>query len=369
MTSVRLFILGCLTLVLCGSRSFSTQSKALESAPTVRLVAGSTSALHIPKTATFLGPYWCQPDGAMVTEYLGIPVGTAATAPLGSMIAVIGLDGKVKARISPREQLPAGKIDPAYIGTLFVNSDEIFVLTRKAPPTGHKQKPPDIEKSLFDDTDQRFLIASFAPNGEYKSSVQLDLPFSPMQAAAFDSGNFVIAGVDYGTRKPRIAIVRQDGVVDRMLDLPGDISAAKLGMDESREHGTLAEGVTVSAVMSTLVPNGNSVLLMRRGASGPQYLISDSGAVRKVRLPSLRGFERETVQPVTRGLLVTFTKTVKENVESVSVLLDRESLKPILNYRFQTAPYSAVCSQGTGFVILRKVKDGDFETSLFDKAP
>jgi hypothetical protein len=73
-------------------------------------------------------------------------------------------------------------------------------------------------------------------------------------------------------------------------------------------------------------------------------------------------------------VLVTFTRNIvadrkgsEGKVEGRSVLLDRESLKPILDYRFQTAPYSAMCSQGTEFVVLRKSKDG-FETSVLDKA-
>jgi hypothetical protein len=129
-------------------------------------------------------------------------------------------------------------------------------------------------------------IIVFDKKGEYKSKIKLDADIAVYHIAAFDSGDFLVMGLNRGTpdsprqNTPMTAIVNSEGKLVRMINLQGDVELKRAA--ESGDSKVSADGgvrnTTVTLGMVAPGPDGN-VYVMRRFSPLTIYAISPAGEV------------------------------------------------------------------------------------------
>jgi hypothetical protein len=140
--------------------------------------------------------------------------------------------------------------------------------------------------------DTVYYIARFVKDGTYKSAVKLDIPrLVPYQIGAFQSGNYILAGIKDNT-EPLLFLVNSSGQAVKLLELPGDISEGSKALKTlfSSDHGSDPVPMSVAAMYGNILSYRANVLFVRLGMNPIVYEIRDGGEIRAVKLHLPSGY-------------------------------------------------------------------------------
>jgi len=159
---------------------------------------------------------------------------------------------------------------------LFASEQRLIVLAQVGQP-----KDPNAH---WNKDEKLFFLVTVAQDGSDQKLIKLALPFDPMKAAVFNSGEILILGMDPINLAPVLALLHSDGSVNRILDMdfgglgpsagskgivavkPGDSNSAAL---QRQMLGNLRT--------AQFVPWGAEILLVQPGTKQPVFRIKDSG--------------------------------------------------------------------------------------------
>jgi hypothetical protein len=177
-------------------------------------------------------------------------------------------------------------------------------------------------------------IAKFDLDGTYRGVIKLDLPFRPLQIAAFNPKGFLVSGMDDVAREPRLALVRWNGQFERYVQLPSKESDPKDGSEALQSRfGRDDRGWAVSGTQLTSYEG--KVLLQR--IEGPLvYEIASSGEVRAIRLRIPQGFSLYALRAGEERWIaqVTRRRTDGNGLESATYAFHPETGEVIEKYLF-----------------------------------
>jgi hypothetical protein len=139
---------------------------------------------------------------------------------------------------------------------LFVSSSGIYVLVTGLENVRNEEvtvKNADGQESkrVEKKGESRDYIARFDLDGSYKGALKLDSDFHPMQLATFDSGTFVVAGMDQN-KTPRVGLLNSSGQLLKFLQLPKDITDRPKSAQKSFAASGQSASVDVIAMLSQL---------------------------------------------------------------------------------------------------------------------
>jgi len=239
------------------------------------------------------------------------------------MVAVVGLAGPVSAQVrrlnvsktTPISSVTASGIaapvkcdSEGNIGFRAVQDSLEAAPVTVVSPDGHKVvafKMPIDEKfqdfrfidfalsngglyALARDNRGQSWILRYDRDGQFKDAVEPDLPMEAMQIETRGSGELLLAGTrsskDNKKESERfIGIFSSNGHFLRRLSARNDVSAAK---QASATPGEVGHDFGDKALRASVLQAGSdgTVYLMRRTATGPVFVISPAGLVRRVEL-------------------------------------------------------------------------------------
>jgi hypothetical protein len=139
-------------------------------------------------------------------------------------------------------------------------------------------------------------------DGSSQKLITLDLPFEPVKAAMFDSGEFLVLGVDTANIQPVLALLDSDGSLKKMLDL--DIRNYSNSSDIKQNFDPKNVGTPTAETQQTLlkalnvaqfVPSGANILLIQPGSALPVYRFTSKGLTRTVNIKPPDGSLIDTI--------------------------------------------------------------------------
>lgn len=250
-------------------------------------------------------------------------------------------------------------------GKFFVSESGVYVLVtglenaRKETVTETDENGKVLGHRTQTTGEPHQYIARFGTDGSYKGAIELDLPFKAYQIAAFESGNFLIAGLD-GQKQPRVAAVNSSGQLQTFVELDKDASGRPKSAQAAFKKSLGDDAsMDVVAMFAQFVPYHGNVLLVRSRTSTPIYEIRDGGDARAVKVKAPNGFVVDGMIPSDKGeWLVEFFKPVAGGSltegERAVYSVDPESGKLLNQYRFKDKDVYVACGYQDGFFGFRQ---------------
>ena len=336
-------------------------SLALVSSVPVKSVPSQGLGLPIP----------CDPDDTIVARFAPIPPPGGMLGGSVSDPVTIGADGRVVGRFGREKVNDVTKPLPLYA---FLRDSKVYILTMGEVPLGYQIniKKPNGEVVQQPAMHSQYFIARFTKDGTYDGVLALDAPFRPVQLGVFESGDFLLAGKDMATGKPRVGIADSRGQFVRSLELIGDVHARDNSDQnpDSPDETALprfdpGSGTSLQEVVMTsqIVADGPDLLLFRPAGSSV-FSISAGGEVRRVKLQVPGKVQLFAVKPSQNTWFVEFTHYSEgSNAE----LFDMYSFNPVtgepINQYFfpNDLGFGLACADDGGkqFTFVMSAEDGN----------
>lgn len=314
----------------------------------------------VPAPALLI-PIFCAPSGTIYVRLFKIASPTEIQD-----ITSISVDGKRTVRFAKEKIYD---VPNPTLGTFFATDSDVYirVISDSNPRSGTMTIPmPDgtteVKKTQVPGT-RKYYIAHFKSDGTYVRSIQLDLPFMPRQIGAFTSGDFLVAGMSADSMEPRIALVKSNGQLLRFLDLKDDIRSTSGQFRERADtprilpgSGTLQQAIDFSAI----IPDGDNLVLVRRVAQAPVFVISPGGDVSPIKFQVPQTYTLFSLNAADGMWIAQYAYRDGEtkSLRFVTYSLDRNTGKPINAYSYP-APLGIgmACTDGHEFTFLKKETD------------
>jgi hypothetical protein len=210
-------------------------------------------------------PMKCAPDGTLYVRF--------AEATAEPAVTLIQEDGKIASTIR-LSAIPDFSENDLY--DFSPANGQVLVLSGKGKP----HNPTT------------YYISRFKIDGTYISSAIVDIgarpDFEPREIAAFSSGNLVLGGIAKGHDVPYVpfmGIFSEDGQLRREVSLKGDVSEEDLKQKRLDTQVSWAQEIR-DFLAVTFVQNADdgNIYVMRHTPSGPVFVVSPGGAVRRIPL-------------------------------------------------------------------------------------
>ncbi len=148
-----------------------------------------------------------------------------------------------------------------------------------------------------------WYIAQFDRNGSYKDSFAVDIPhFNPARIAQFDTGQYLVLGIDALETVPKLAMVDSDGTLRRFLNpakpLPLNSPRLESGLNPSapKEQRRSLEGA-IAVLSYQLTHHGSAIDLLESGSEGPIYEVFADGSMNAIPVRRHPGYELDSLIP------------------------------------------------------------------------
>jgi hypothetical protein len=119
----------------------------------------------------------------------------------------------------------------------------------------------------FNSAEKHLYILSFDRDGTYQRSTEVDPSFRVLRLGMFQSGTLLAFGYDEKSYPPKLAMLKEDGTLLKVLDIP-----------EGNAPGSLRDDRSKVLAPTEIVPEGRSILLVQSGTSFPLLEVSEGGA-------------------------------------------------------------------------------------------
>ena len=161
--------------------------------------------------------------------------------------------------------------------------------------------------------DHYWYIARFDRNGSYKNSFAIDIPhFEPERIAQFDTGQYLVLGMDKLEPSPKLAMLDSDGTLRRFLDPPKSL-AIKSPFQEPKQNGSATKewlhSVQVQQGLQNyqLAHHGSAIVLLEPGSQGPVFEVFPDGSVNTIPIQPQPGYALDSIIPSNgKNLFVRF---------------------------------------------------------------
>jgi hypothetical protein len=249
------------------------------------------STAEVPDVSSLLisFPLVCTSDNTVFTR-MGTPTG------LDDLISISSNGRKVVQFRTDR----INDINSPTPVTFFAEGEVYQVVTGRGPENKNVEiHSPNGEVSRQLASIRKYWVTRFQNDGTYAGAIPLDLPFQPLQIGVFKSGDFLIAGVMPGTDEPKLALVKSNGQLNRYLNLEDDVHLREERSDSTGPQkkedprGLPKEGTNTllhALMRSSIIADGNNLLLFRKGQQTPVYSVSAGGEVKEISMKIPEGF-------------------------------------------------------------------------------
>ena len=244
--------------------------------------------LGLPLSTAVGYPEFCSSDGTIFSEvYAVADKGGVADFP---DIYSISEQREVKKVNLP---LPVG-YKQVSLRSLYSSARQVVALVQVSQPN---LPDPSLGKASMVS-----YLSMVDRDGADPELVRLELGFQPMKVAIFDSGQLLVLGVDLANSLPVLALVHEDGTLQKIIDLDARTYTVSRELSQTYTHkandtNTIAmqRPILGALTKAQLVAWGTEVVLVQPGSSLPVYRIHDSGQIETVTINPPDGFLLEAL--------------------------------------------------------------------------
>ena len=249
-------------------------------------------------------PFECISDGTIFVDFVTTPPANPAIEPPvfpATTLVSISPDGHSQTfRLDQAPKLYSANMSfyATESGVTFLVSGTLEKKLVKGTSTG-----PDGGQHEFirNDAERHVYILSFNRDGTYQRSTEIEPSFPVQRLGVFQSGTLLAYGHDWKSHAPKLAMLKEDGTLLKVLDIP-----------EGDAPGSLRDDRSKVLAPTEIVPEGRSILLVQSGTSFPLLEVSEGGAIRAIHPKLSTGMQIEGVIPSDYGLyLIVGTGGVK----------------------------------------------------------
>jgi hypothetical protein len=139
----------------------------------------------------------------------------------------------------------------------------------------------------------RYFLSLSDYDGGFAKLISLELRFRPLKVALFGSGDFIVLGWDEDNLLPVLALLKEDGMVRRFVDLDYRHHPefyATYGSSKEAESSEQGRAVLALLQRAEFVPYGSQVLLTYPGTAKSISVLSAIGEDRSIPIELPGGF-------------------------------------------------------------------------------
>lgn len=141
-------------------------------------------------------------------------------------------------------------------------------------------------------------VVVFDRSGDYKKSVQIDDTFAVQRIGVFPSGSLLCFGFDRQDHSPKLAMLKEDGTLLRLLEIPKNAAPASMfGTQDGK-----GDGPAIFAKPVQFVPHRNSIIVVQNRSKFPLLEVNEAGAIREIKPKLPDGVEIDTLIPSDENL-------------------------------------------------------------------
>jgi hypothetical protein len=322
--------------------------------PIAQVALGEKSAVDIPSMddPALVLPVVCSENEAVLFR----------TAAFGSIsdVAAIARDGSQKASYKLSR---ANEITQPRAITFFPRGKYLYELVRGFRGGGERRtlrRPDGTTENQVTYERIAYYIVKYEENGDYRGSVELDIPFRPLQFGVFENGDFLIVGTTDDRQSARVALVQSSGQFIKLIELEGD--AQLKTSDESDSPGTLPEkgkrleeGFMGALHRSAIISAGPKLLIVRKGTNIPVFAVNPGGQVNAIKIDTPKNYRIEDIKVTPTYWVAIFTHRISDSggVEFAMYAIDPESGKLLHTYAYSRFPgFGFACANDQEFTFL-----------------
>jgi hypothetical protein len=160
-----------------------------------------------------------------------------------------------------------------------------------------------------------WYIARFDRDGSYKNSFAIDIPhFLPQRIVEFDTGQYLVLGMDTLEAIPKLAMVYSDGQLRSFLNPPKPLSIKSPFEESQLNPSTSKERLHSFQVQQglqnyQLAHHGGAVVLLEPGTQGPIFEVFSDGSVNAIPIRPQPGYELDSFIPSNEKTLFVRFRT------------------------------------------------------------
>jgi hypothetical protein len=250
-------------------------------------------------------PFQCTGDGTIFFSMIppigrvGQPVKPPSRFPMSLLISV---SPSGEAHSFPLDQVP-DLYDLSWAEDYYASDTQVIFLVQAAAEDKQGKRTYTTSdraqhESMGNVAEHRSHIVIFDRRGNYQKKFKLEVPFKAARLGVFPSGTFLAYGYGETDRAPKLAILKNDGTLLKLLEIPkGGAPDSALGTKDAS-----GKGPAVYLAPVQFVGQGPFIYVVQNRTKFPLLEVSEAGAIRviKPRLP--QGAQINTLTPSDQNL-------------------------------------------------------------------
>jgi len=192
------------------------------------------------------------------------------------------------------------------------------------------------------------FILVFDRSGQFTGRVEIDDSFAVQRVGVFPSGDFLIYGFDKQNHAPKLAMLRSDGTLMRMLEIPKNSAPNSVFTSQTKN------GPTIFIRPVQFVSSDHSILVVQHGTRYPLLEVNEAGVVRAIRPRLPREAEIESLIPSDHNLFLQTGGSSHSTVYEIN----KQDGRVVRKVQLQSQ-YSVGCVHDNNFLSFER-KKGEF---------
>ncbi len=228
-------------------------------------------------------PFQCTEDGTVFVDM--VPAGGQFQPPVfvPPSLLLTSVSPSGHANTFPLDQATEQLYDVREVDHYASDSEVIFLIraAKENKPVKRTYIKPDGTQGEFtkNSAERNLYIVRFDRDGNYKKTIEVDVSFEIEQIGVFPSGIFLAFGYDENDHSPKLAMLKDDATLLRLLQIPkGDAPESMFGTKDSSGKGKAAY-----LAPAQFVPEGHSIIVVQNKTNFPLLDVNEGGAITAIR--------------------------------------------------------------------------------------
>lgn len=262
-------------------------------------------------------PFECTSDGtAFVTM---VPLGGIMQPPLYAPppLLLTSVSPSGHANTFPLDQATEQLYDVREVDHYVSESSVIFLVKAASEnkPTKQTYSKPDGNQAEVtkNSAERHFYIVIFDRDGEHQKTVKIDDAFPIQRLGIFPSGAFLVFGYDEKEHSPQLAMLKDDGMLLRTLQIPkGDAPESLLGTKDGS-----GKGPAVYVAPTQFVPKGHSIIIVQNKSTFPLLEVNEGGAITAIPIKLPHGTQIDGLIPSEQNFYARVSPTTDGSIYEI----------------------------------------------------